>query len=382
MRPQPEDIAVIATIADRFGVRPTASAADLRQQMSAGKFFWLDICDGDDPALTELLGALGLDASDLNWALRFGQAGRMYVGRGKLRAVTWLADAAGDLNEVHLLCSQHCIVTVWHGAAAALDEIRQQFSERADGFEDNHFVAAGILLQLLIGTLDHAIRSLDMSLDELRVRLDKDPSTDMALLGSRAQKLQSLTTNFNRYGNAVRSAIVGIEAVSGMDERGAEELNDYAEQVEDVEHQVYERRRWMSDIMHDNSMAIAQRQAEQINRLTLVSLIFLPVTALSGFFGMNFNWMIDHLGSRDAFLICGILLPALSVIISVGYFRQRGLIRFHSGAQPKPGHKSGLSAAQAHQDSPWPPHGGGPADPEHKIPPPHLQNPNSKQASA
>jgi Mg2+ and Co2+ transporter CorA len=370
-------------IVDSFGVRPTVSAADLRQQISAGKFFWLDICDGDDRARTELLNALELEASDLNWALRFGQAGRMYVGRGKLRAVTWLADAAGDLNEIHVLCSQRCIVTVWRGAAAALDEIRLQFSERADGFE-NHFEAAGILLQLLIGTLDHAIRSLDISLDELRALLDKDPSTDVALLGNKVQKLQSLTTSFNRYGNAVRSAIVGIETVKGMDERGAEELNEYAEQVEDVEHQVYERRRWMSDIMHDNAMAIAQRQAEQINRLTLVSMIFLPVTALSGFFGMNFNWMIDHIGSREAFLVCGILLPALSVIISVGYFRHRGLIHFHSGAPPKPGLKPGLPAAQAHEDSSWPPHlhGGGPASPEHKAPRPPLPNPNSKQASA
>jgi hypothetical protein len=86
--------------------------------------------------------------------------------------------------------------------------------------------------------------------------------------------------SFNRYSSAVRSAIVGIEAVPGMDACGASELNEYAEQVEDVEQQIYERRRWLSDIMHDNATAIAQRQGEQINRLTLVSLIFLPVTAL------------------------------------------------------------------------------------------------------
>ena len=106
------------------------------------------------------------------------------------------------------------------------------------------------------------------------------------------------------------------------------ELNEYAEQVEDVEEQIYERRRWLSDIMHDNATAIAQRQGEQINRLTLVSLIFLPVTALSGFFGMNFNWMISHIDSREAFIVCGLLLPAISVMISIAYFRHRGLIQF------------------------------------------------------
>src|ERR1700677_3879317 len=104
-----------------------------------------------------------------------------------------------------------------------------------------------------------------------------------------------------------------------MDPRGAEELNEYAEQVEDVEEQLYERRRWMSDMMHDYATAIAQRQGEQINRLTLVSLIFLPVTALTGFFGMNFNWMIDALGGAVTFFVLGVMLPLLCVALTVAW---------------------------------------------------------------
>jgi Mg2+ and Co2+ transporter CorA len=325
---------VVAMVVDSFGVRQTATAAAMREQTRAGKFFWLDVFGGNEPIRTELLGELGLENSDVTWALRFGQSGRMYIGRDKLRAVTWMADPAGNLGEIHVLCSPRCILTVWQGDAAALDELRQQFGERVDGFEKSPYAAAAILLQLLIGTLAHAVRSLDSSLDELRVRLDQDPhAADFAVLARRLQKLQTIMASFNRYSSAVRSAIVGIEGVPGMDDCGAAEFNEYAEQVEDVEHQIYERRRWLSDIMHDNAMSIAQRQAEQINRLTLVSLIFLPVTAFSGFFGMNFNWMIAHIESRGAFVAFGVLLPILSVIVSIGYFRQRGLIQFKSGSQ-------------------------------------------------
>jgi Mg2+ and Co2+ transporter CorA len=334
---------MVAMVVDRSGVRLTANAADMREQTRAAKFFWLDIFGGTDVMRTELLGSLGLDASDINWAVRFGQAGRLYIGRDKLRAVTWMADHDGNLSEIHVLSSPQCLLTVWQGEAAALDEIRQQFGERAAGFEQSHFAAAGLLLQLLVGTLDHAIRSLDRSLDHLRSSLDSDPhSTDLALLWRRLQKLQTLMASFNRYSSAVRSAMVGIETVTGMDSQGAEELNDYADQVEDFEHQIYERRRWMSDIMHDNAMAIAQRQAEQINRLTLVSLIFLPVTALSGFFGMNFNWMINNIGGLGAFIGLGIMLPVVSVIVSVAYFRHRGLIYF----KRRPPEKPPLPAAQ------------------------------------
>jgi len=328
---------MVAMVVDRFGVRSTTNAADIREQTRAAKFFWLDVFGGNDVTRTELLSGLGLDSSDINWAVRFGQAGRLYIGRDKLRAVTWMADHAGDLREIHVLSSPQCILTIWQGDAAALDEIRQQFGERADGFEKSHFAAAGLLLQLLVGTLDHAVRHLDQSLAHLRSSLDTDPnSADLASLWPRLQKLQALMASFNRYSSAVRSAIVGIETVTGMDPRGAEELNEYADQVEDFEHQIYERRRWMSDIMHDNAMAIAQRQAEQINRLTLVSLIFLPVTALSGFFGMNFSWMINNIDSPAAFIGLGIVLPVVSVVVSIAYFRHQGLIHFKPRSRDKP----------------------------------------------
>jgi Mg2+ and Co2+ transporter CorA len=325
-----EGVVVVAMMVDISGVRLAAGVAAMHERIGDAQLFWLDVYDGDERTRTELLGTLGLDSSEIAWALRFGQAGRMYIGRDKLRAVTWIADPSGNVHEVHVYASRHYILTIWNGAAAPLDEIRQLFGERLAGLENSRYAATGILLQLLLGTLDYAIQGLDLALDALRAQLDKDPATaDVALLSRRMRALQSIMSSFNRYSSAVRSAIVGIEAVPGMDERGAAELNEYADQVEDVEEEIHDRRRWMSDIMHDHATAIAQRQGEQINRLTLVSLIFLPVTALSGFFGMNFNWMIDHIAGAEAFVIFGVLLPVLSVLISMAWFLQRGLIKVH-----------------------------------------------------
>jgi Mg2+ and Co2+ transporter CorA len=108
--------------------------------------------------------------------------------------------------------------------------------------------------------------------------------------------------------------------------------------IEDVEEQIYERRRWMSDMMHDYATAIAQRQGERINRLTLVSLIFLTATALTGFFGMNFDWMTRMLASPEAFFGLGLMLPAVCVLLSIAWLSHRGLIglRLWPRARPKP----------------------------------------------
>ena len=62
----------------------------------------------------------------------------------------------------------------------------------------------------------------------------------------RLQALQSTAASFNRYLGSVRAATTGIESVHGAGIRGAAELNDYADQVEDVEQQLFERRQWCS----------------------------------------------------------------------------------------------------------------------------------------
>ena len=324
-----------AMIVDWQGARPAGGADELKALAQSGRVFWLDVYGGEAAARAQSFDSLGLSAADAAWALRFGQGGRMHVTKGALRAATWIATPDGRLAPIHVICRGKCVLTVWRGDPTTIDEIRQLFSERVAGVDNNAFYATAIVLQLLLGTLDRSIGSLDRKLDELRLRLGRAPSaTEYGQLAVGLQKLQAVVASFGRYSSAVRSALVGVEAIEGMNARAAEELNDYADQIEDVEEQLSVRRQWVTDMMQDHSMAIAQRQGEQINRLTLVSLIFLPMTAITGFFGMNFDWMNQRLASREAFLLLGVFLPALCVSLTVAWLHRRGLIRVPLTAPP------------------------------------------------
>ncbi|ARV59769.1 magnesium transporter CorA [Nostocales cyanobacterium HT-58-2] len=50
-------------------------------------------------------------------------------------------------------------------------------------------------------------------------------------------------------------------------------------------------RTWMSELMEIQRDNIASKTSERINRLTILSTIFLPITFISGFYGMNFKYM-------------------------------------------------------------------------------------------
>ena len=51
---------------------------------------------------------------------------------------------------------------------------------------------------------------------------------------------------------------------------------------------------------------ISVNQSEATKKLTLVATIFLPLSFVVGFFGMNFGWMVDHVDSFAAFAAYGL----------------------------------------------------------------------------
>ncbi len=61
------------------------------------------------------------------------------------------------------------------------------------------------------------------------------------------------------------------------------------------------------DMARDSLQGMVETYSNEVQeRLTIVATIFLPLTVLAGLFGMNFNWMISHVGSAWAFWGVGI----------------------------------------------------------------------------
>ncbi|MFC9926189.1 CorA family divalent cation transporter [Streptomyces sp. NPDC127190] len=65
------------------------------------------------------------------------------------------------------------------------------------------------------------------------------------------------------------------------------------------------------------SSLIAGEQNGVINRLAIVSVVFLPLSFLTGFFGMNFTFLTDKLESRDEFWLLAVGLQALVLFVSL-----------------------------------------------------------------
>ena len=314
-------------IIDSVRVQQNATLDDVRAQISARRFFWLDICAVEASLAAAFLKEIGLNEKQTGRALQFGQSLRISIGRQGIRAVTWMASPTEELIELHFLSSAVCICTIWSGAPSILDDARKQFADRLGVGEACPFHAAAIVLQLLLGTLDRAFGRLDETIDTTSHQVTDRPDLfNFAELRRRRDSLMHVCIRFEGYGASVRSATVGLEAISGIRENGIAELDDYADRVEDATRRLSERLKLASAVADEHRNALAQRQAEQIDRLAVVSIIFLPISFLTGFFGMNFSWMVDRLTSLVVFLALGALLPVVCVILTIMWLRRRGII--------------------------------------------------------
>jgi magnesium transporter len=52
--------------------------------------------------------------------------------------------------------------------------------------------------------------------------------------------------------------------------------------------------------------------------------IFLPLTYLTGFFGQNFGWLVNSVGSWEEFFGIGVGTESVAVILLLLMFKRRG----------------------------------------------------------
>ena len=129
------------------------------------------------------------------------------------------------------------------------------------------------------------------------------------------EQIYVLKTEINDGYRAVHPLLTPLDAL----ERGAFQpvdpallryFRDIADHVRRIQEEIIAQRDQLISVLEAHLSLIGVRQSEiaaeqnrVVNRLTIVATVFLPLTFITGFFGENFGWLVDHVDSFTAFVV-------------------------------------------------------------------------------
>jgi Mg2+ and Co2+ transporter CorA len=290
---------------------------------------WVDLrLEGpNDPQAADLYAALGLDQEQVARALTSGPSSAFDLQPDRVEGVAWLSGDGGSAQQALFTFNGRRLVTVRTGGDRAFAQVQHQMTTRADLAIKQPSRVVGFVLQAMLATIQEDLTDLAVQIGALDLDIitesipNPDHNQELVVL---RQRFQPFAMRFPSYVMAVSTALIDPDTITALDAPGVAELQTFATFTRSTESMVMNNADAIRNAVQDLQGQVSTWQGNRINQLTVVTILFLPITFLTGYFGMNFTWIDNLLGSAVAYLALGLALPLAIVIASGLWLSRRG----------------------------------------------------------
>ena len=296
-------------------------------------YVWIDAVSSQlrDPEVLHLLDQMGFSDVVAAYTTRSTSTGMFQAFDDNMLGSTYVA--ADNVDDppvlIHCVWNSGCFVTIRQAGAKAVDLVHEQVGPRAKALFADPGPVPGILLQLMLDSIDRQLTALQTQIVVLdgEIIVTSDPR-QLKLLQELRRPVQALGMTLPSCAENVRESLVDPSSLPGVDAHGVQALQTYAACVNDVVQRVQSADADVRSAIQDYQGQVSTAQGNRINQLTLVSIIFLPISFLTGYFGMNFEYLVNETQSFGTWLLLGVVLPIMMVVVSAALLRRGG---FHVG---------------------------------------------------
>lgn len=291
---------------------------------------WIDIRleGGDADAAAEMLRAVGVDPAAADDVLGHGLGTDFDLFPSEICGVCWLDDNDGSpTSQAYFAWNSMRLVTVRAGGDAAVDQVRQRITDRAALLNGDPAALPGVVLQLLLATVQRGLTQMFIDIGTLDMEIIATPSPkdeQTQQLNTYRSVFQTIALRFPMYSVNVQAALIDPAPVAGLDDAGKAQLQQFLASVQATSGLIGNVADSIKAAAQDIQAQVSAWQGARINVLTIVTMIFLPITFLTGYFGMNFTWLDNQLDSYASWLLLGLVLPIALVVGGVVLLARQG----------------------------------------------------------
>ena len=301
-------------------------------------FIWLGLFEPGEAQLADVQERFGLHELAIEDAHNFHLRPKIerYEESGVLFAVLRTARydeerEEVEMGEVSVFLSRRFVITVRQGKASDLHSARLRLEARPEFLREGTGAVLWAILDTIVDAYAPVVEGLEKDVEEV----ERTVFSGAAAPTERIYLLRREATDFYRAVHPLLGPLEGLERGAYL--HVSDELSQFFRDVDDhiklVNEEVVALRDVLATILQANMAVISNqqteisvRQNETMKQLTLVATIFLPMTFITGFFGMNFGWMIRGITDLWTFLAYGVGTLALSAIVIFMWLRRGGHI--------------------------------------------------------
>jgi magnesium transporter len=329
----------IARLISLTGV-DVVTPADVKQRIAAADFFWLDLESLDTTGLEQFARSLKLDALGISTVVDTARAWRPATGTprsaqrpsvaalgGAIEALLPAASSAAldaAAIPVWVLYTGSFLLTVRSGACQPLEQARRRFAGLRDEGKTNGALVFFLVMDELADSFEPQLLALDARLDEIQVELLTNTRNNArAELLAIQRRLAAAVQALGWYtGDLDELIAAGLDQLPGMGHDAQAHFDRHRKRIIRMTDAAQDYREEAREALGQHAANIFTRQGQVINFLAVISAVFLPLTFLTGYFGMNFDVLTHDLKSVWVFIVLGNLLPFAAFMGVVLGFRR------------------------------------------------------------
>jgi magnesium transporter len=287
------------------------------------KLLWLDLQDTGDETLTLLREVFKIHPLAVEDAKEFNQRPKIEDYDDFVSMVIYGARGLDEpLTEVHCFYAEHFLVSVHRDEVPAIADACHTLTRLPT---DRRLVALYRVLDTLVDTMFPYLAAMDDRIDDLQDQIFASPKEEqLAAVFALKRQIVGMRKLVTPQRDMVASMLTRVIPIPGLTAEGEPYVRDLYDHLIRISDMVDSYRDLLSGSLDAYMSMVSNRLNDVMKQLTIIATVFLPLSFLTGFFGQNFAWLVNRIGSLTAFVAIGIGTEVVAVVALLALFRSRG----------------------------------------------------------